>query len=214
MIHPFPCQTVTENVPENWLADRDRFLSDVKEQRKEKKASFCEKEMDFSKMAVAIAAPNDRETPSDLLEKKKPILVRLDFERLKRFEVVDRQFETWGVAIANAVAIQPSNPAFPPHSGRMLLMSAPKNGSIEISFQKPVRFVSGFVTGSRRTVLSAYDRAGNFLAQTQVPGGNLAGRQGAIGPNANLRLSVANISHLTFCAFEGQITLDDFSFCY
>ena len=214
MTYPFACQPVTENSPENWFVERDRFLSDPGKQRKGKKASVCEKEMDFSKMAVAIAAPNDREIPSDSLESKTPVLVRLDFERLRRFEVVDRQFSAWGVAIANAIALQPSNPAFPPHSGRMLLMSAPKNGTIEISFQKPVRFVSGFVTGSRRTVLSAYDRAGNFLAQTQIPGGNLAGRKGAIGPNANLRLSVANISRLTFCAFEGQITLDDFSFCH
>uniref|UniRef100_A0ACD5GXR6 Uncharacterized protein n=1 Tax=Desertifilum tharense IPPAS B-1220 TaxID=1781255 RepID=A0ACD5GXR6_9CYAN len=41
----------------------------------------------------------------------------MDLENLKCFEVVAHQFEERGVIFTNAIALQPSNPAFPPILG-------------------------------------------------------------------------------------------------
>ncbi|MDB9509615.1 hypothetical protein PN499_00145 [Kamptonema animale CS-326] len=141
-----------------------------------------------------------------------PACVRLALEDLKCFEVVESQFEHCGVTFANAVAIQPSNPAFSVSSGVTVLMGAPKSGLIEVTFKHPVRFVSGLVTSSRRTVLSARDRAGNVITEDELPAPNLAGFNSRIPPNAKLIVKAPNIYQVTFYAFDGQLIVDDFSF--
>ena len=141
-----------------------------------------------------------------------PACVRLALEDLRCFEVVDYQFEHWGVTFANAVAIQPSNPAFSIRSGVTVLMGAPKSGLIEVTFKHPVCFVSGLVTSSRRTVLSARDRAGNLIAQDELPAPNLAGFNSPIPPNTQLSVTAPNIYQITFYAFDGQLIVDEFSF--
>lgn len=143
-----------------------------------------------------------------------PAYMRLNLEELNCFEVVERQFEKWGVLFENAIALSPSNPAFPTHSGRIVLMGAPKCGLIEVSFLEPVSFVTALVTSSRRTVLSAYDRDGNQIAHTEMVGPNLAGSQSAHSPNAELSVSASQIHRVSFYAFEGHMTVADFGFCF
>jgi len=154
--------------------------------------------------------------------------VRLDWEDLKCFEVVNHQFQEWGVTFANAVALRPSNPAYPPYSGVMVLMGAPKDGWLETTFSRPVRFVSGFVTSSRRTVLTAFDHRDRVVGRVETAGANLANSKvstparslhsGALQPtkrqppNTQLRLNAPNIYRVTFHTFNGHLTLDDFSF--
>lgn len=143
---------------------------------------------------------------------------RLDLENLQCFESVDRQFEQWGVVFSNAIALRPSNPAYPPYSGIMVLMSAPKNGYIEVSFARPASFVSSFITSSRRTVVTAFDSNGKAIACAETQGANLATAQSNQTPNAQLpntqlKLQAKNIHRVTFHAFDGQLTLDDFCFC-
>jgi hypothetical protein len=140
--------------------------------------------------------------------------IRLDLEDLDCFEVVDRQFERWGVRFANAVALQPSNPAFPSRSGKTVLMGAPRSGRLEATFNGPVTYVSGFITSSRRTVLSAYDEKDRPLASTASESGNLAGSSSRIPPNVQLSLQAANIRRIIFHTFDGELTLDEFSFSY
>ncbi len=142
-----------------------------------------------------------------------PTCICLDLEDLKCFEAVERQYERWGVIFHNSLAIQPSNPAFPTYSGLTVLMGAPKSGFLEATFLRPVNSVSAFVTSSQRLVLSAYDRNRQLLAQTALPGSNLANSDSAISPNTLLSISVNNIYSVTFCAFNGQFTLDQFRFC-
>lgn len=142
----------------------------------------------------------------------KPKCVRFHFESLNRFEVVERQFSHWGVTFTNAIAIQPSNPHFPPHSGEMVLMGAPKNGLIEITFEEPVQFVAGFVTSSRGTVLSAYDRQGTLVDRTELADANLDRPQSSIPANTELKVQGHQIYRVTFYAFEGQLVVDDISF--
>ncbi len=143
-----------------------------------------------------------------------PTCIYLNLEDLKCFEVVERQYEQWGVIFDNCLAIHPSNPAFPARSGVVVLMGAPKNGLLEATFLRPVHFVSAYVTSSQRLVFSAYDRDRQLLDQTVLPGANLANSDSAISPNTLLSLSANEIHYVTFCAFDGQFTVDDFGFCY
>lgn len=156
----------------------------------------------------SMAASESRMPPAVLAP------VRLAVEELKCFEVVEHQFGYWGLTFANAVAIQPSNPAFASGSGKTVLMGAPKSGLIEVSFKYPVRFVSGLVTSSRRTVLSAGDAEANPIAQDEMPAPNLVGSNSPIAPSAPLRVQAPNIYRITFYAFDGQLVVDDFTFCF
>ncbi|MEP0852907.1 MULTISPECIES: hypothetical protein [Cyanophyceae] len=168
---------------------------------------------DFLNAATVVAAAGAKPLESDFgFPVKKPTCVRLNMEDLTCFEVVERQFQQWGVTFRNAIALQPSNPAFPVQSGTTVLMGAPKNGLIEVFFEYPVRFVSGFTTSSQRTILSAFDAQDKLLARTEIPGPNLAGTDSPIPPNTLLSVNVPDISRITFYAFDGQLTVDDLSF--
>ncbi len=138
--------------------------------------------------------------------------IRLDLDDLQCFEVVEAQFQHWGVTFGNAIAIHPSNPSFPTRSGKTVLMAAPKSGFLEMTFDSPVTAVEAFVTGSRRTVLSAYDREGKILASAELSESNLANTESSVPPNAPLKVEADNIDRVTFYAFDGQLTIDDPSF--
>ena len=141
-----------------------------------------------------------------------PSRVQLDLEDLACFEVVNRQFQQQGVVFENAIVLHPSNPAFPPRSGRNVLMGAPKNGLIEARFVHPMSAVGGFVTSSRRTVLSAYDYNDQLIAEVELAKANLANSHASIPANAELSLTASSIHRVVFYAFGGHLTLDDISF--
>ena len=141
-----------------------------------------------------------------------PAQVNLNFEDLMCFEVVDRQFQKWGVTFNNCIAIRPSNPAFPAHSGRTVLMGAPKSGWLEALFHQPVKSVSAFVTTSQKLVLAAYNQDNQLLKEVEISEPNLAGSDSSISPNILLTVTAADIYRVTYCAFDGQFILDDFKF--
>jgi hypothetical protein len=143
-----------------------------------------------------------------------PQCIRLSLDDLKCFEVVERQYEHWGVVFHNSLAIQPSNPAFPTYSGTTVLMGSPKNGFLEATFLRPVHWVSAVVTSSQQLVLCAYDQDGQQLAQSTLPTANLANSDSPMPPNTLLSVAANGITSVTFCAFDGQFTLDDFRFCF
>jgi hypothetical protein len=164
---------------------------------------------------ITVSAWRGQVEPAiDVARVSAPTCISLDLEDLKCFEAVERQYERWGVIFHNSLAIQPSNPAFPTYSGLTVLMGAPKSGFLEATFLRPVNSVSAFVTSSQRLVLSAYDRNRQLLAQTALPSSNLANSDSAISPNTLLSINVNNIYSVTFCAFDGQFTLDNFRFCF
>jgi len=136
------------------------------------------------------------------------VCVRLDIEDLPQFAVVDRQYESWGVRFDNAVAIHPSNPAYPPHSGSMVLMGAPRCGWLEATFVRPVQHVSSFVISSRHTVIRAFNRQNQLVAEAETES-NLG--QGST--SFQLTSSAQNIHRVTLESFNGQLTVDDFCFC-
>ncbi|MGA9383073.1 MAG: hypothetical protein WBV73_30290 [Phormidium sp.] len=141
-----------------------------------------------------------------------PAQVSLNFEDLMCFEVVDRQFQQWGVTFNNCIAIRPSNPAFPAHSGNTVLMGAPKSGWLEAAFHHPVKSVSAFVTTSQKLVLAAYNQENQLLREVEISEPNLAGSDSSIPPNVLLTVTAADIYRVTYCAFDGQFILDDFKF--
>jgi len=143
-----------------------------------------------------------------------PSSVCLNLEDLKCFEVVERQFHHYGITFKNAIALQPSNPAYPPRTGTTVIMGAPKSGWLEATFSQPICIFCCYVTSSQRTILSAYDHQDQLLAHQSITGPNLAGSDSPVPPNAQLRLEQPNISRITFYAFDGQLTLADLSFSF
>jgi hypothetical protein len=138
-------------------------------------------------------------------------LLCLNLETLTPFEVIDRQFESLGITFNNAIALKPSNPAFPTYSGQMLLLASPDNGMISMTFAQPVSYVSGRVTSSRPTIVTAYNCLGQELVRKKLPSANLAGSNAPIPPNELLFVQARNIHKVTFYAFDGQLTLDAIS---
>jgi hypothetical protein len=175
-----------------------------------------EVESDFAEAPVFQTSPFQTPDSSGfaIAASQPPTCVRINLEGLHCFEVVDQQFQQWGVTFSNAIALQPSNPAFPPRTGKTVLMGSPKDGWVEAKFEFPVQSVAGFVTSSRRTVLLAYDADDQPVARTESPGANLAGSSSLIPANVQLSLKASNIHRVMFQTFDGQFTLDDFSFSY
>lgn len=168
---------------------------------------------DVENQVVASAKLCQLPIVMDITELAVPTCISLNLENLKCFEVVERQYEQWGIIFHNSLAIQPSNPAFPTHLGLTVLMASPKSGFLEATFLRPVKSVSACVTSSQRLVLSAYDRDRQLLGQTILPGANLANSESTIPSNTLLSIRANNICSVNFCAFDGQFTIDDFCFC-
>jgi hypothetical protein len=140
-----------------------------------------------------------------------PAIVCLDLEDLQCFEVVEHQFHHYGIAFHNAIALQPSNPAYPPRSGKTVLLGAPRSGWLEITFSRSISSFSCYVTSSQRLVLSAYDAQDRLITRASLAEPNLADSDSPIAPNALLKLEESNISRITLYAFDGQMTVDDIS---
>jgi hypothetical protein len=167
--------------------------------------------------AVFEARPIGVAAGSELTTERSPISqdtldVALDFDELQTFETVDTQFRHLGVTFANAIALVTSNPAFPSHTGQRVLMGCPKGGWLEATFDQPVQRVSGHITSSRPTVMTAFDEHNRPVAQTQTPAANLAGSGSSQAPNLEMTLTGRRISRVTFYTFDGQLTLGAFSF--
>ncbi|MBD2577033.1 hypothetical protein [Oscillatoria sp. FACHB-1406] len=148
--------------------------------------------------------------------KSNPVCSRLNLERLESFEVVEEQFKEWGITLRNAIALQPSNAAYPPHSGSTLLMGAPRDGWMELVFKRPLHYFSCHVTSSQPIILSAYDRQGNLIARDELPQANLAESNSSLPPNAPLYATSSrnNIARISIYAFDGQLTVSEVNFCF
>ncbi|MGB5961906.1 MAG: hypothetical protein WBG73_14660 [Coleofasciculaceae cyanobacterium] len=162
---------------------------------------------------TAIASSNSSVAESNSnLPIISPLSVYLNLEDLKCFEVVDSQFSDYGITLQNAIAILPSNPAYPTSTGTTVLMGAPKNGWLEATFSQTIRKFCCYVTSSQATTISAYDHQDKLLARQSLSGANLAGFDSHLPPNAQLLIEEPNISRITLYAFDGQLTASDLSF--
>lgn len=168
----------------------------------------------LSEQPTAVSNPADiteSGLPSSAEEEKG---IYLDLETLQGFEVANHQFEHWGIQFRNAIALQPSNPAYPPKSGSMVLIAGPKSGWMEVLFTQPIRAVSCYVTSSRRITLTGFNRENEAIAYTELSEANLATLNDSIAPNALLTLitETPDIYRINFSAFDGQFSVDDFYF--
>lgn len=178
-----------------------------------KAPQFMSSELHLENIALASAKQSQTAQVNHEQIEAPPKCFSLKLENLKCFEKVECQFKESGVIFHNCMVIQPSNPAFPPRSGSMVLMGSPQSGLLEASFLNPVKSVSAFITSSQRLILSAYNCERDLLAQSILPSANLANSDSGVSPNTFIHVSANNIHSVTFCAFDGQFTVDGFSFC-
>lgn len=175
--------------------------------------TFILEQRDVQNQIIASVRRSQLEEVTEGFTVDVPTCICLNLEDLKCFETVECQYEQWGVIFQNSLAIQPSNPAFPTKLGSTVLMGSPKNGFLEATFSRPVNWVSACVTSSQRLVLSAYDRDRQLLCQSILPSANLANTDSSLSPNILLSVAAKNIHSVTFSAFDGQFTIDEFRFC-
>ncbi|NET61755.1 MAG: hypothetical protein F6K47_38230, partial [Symploca sp. SIO2E6] len=138
--------------------------------------------------------------------------VCLQLEDLKCFEIVDHQFRPYGITLKNAIALQPSNPAYPAPSGTKIIMAGPKNGWIEAKFSHPISALYCYITSSHPTIVSAYDQQNTILVTASTGGSNLATSDSKIPPNIPMKIEAANIYRVHFYAYDGQLTIADLCF--
>jgi hypothetical protein len=95
-------------------------------------------------------------------------LLQLDFSDLPSFSIVRDQYQAWGVVIAGAMAIQPSNPAFIDATHSTGLMPTVDNQPLTIYFQQMRRLASLRLVGAQQITLRAYDANNHLVAEQQV----------------------------------------------
>lgn len=157
-----------------------------------------------------IVSPQTTPENSDPTRIKTSQRIHLALEELQCFEVVKDQFLAWGITFVNAIALQPSNPAFGIQPNQTVLMGAPRSGWLEVHFQYPVRRVEAIVTSSRRTTLSAYNDQGQELHQAEMVKTPDCRSLPMVLPSDRLRVQGANIHKVTFYTFDSQLILDRF----
>ena len=135
--------------------------------------------------------------------------IQLELESLNCFETVEYQFQAWGVIFRNAIAIQPSNPAFVTEPEQIVLMSAPDSGFLEISFQHPIQSIAARVTSSRPTVLSAFNNQNQEIARTQMTTPEATEVIASVLSPTVLEIHQPDIYQVTFCTFDGQLIIDE-----
>lgn len=182
--------------------------------QKLEKANFQFDSSDVPNQIVTSVGQDQVDEDFDAKQVILPRCIRLNLDHLKSYEIVDNQFKRYGIIFNNCLAVQPSNPAFPRHSGLNLLMGSPKNGLLEVAFLRPVNWVSALVTSSQRLVVGAYDEDDKLLDESVLSAGNVVNSGSDIPPNTMLSVTANYIQKVSFCCFDGHFTLDEFKFCF
>lgn len=159
--------------------------------------------------------PSERDLSTPLSKLPQPSTeICLALGELHCFETVDTQFQHWGIQFVNAIALQPSNPAFGADSA-VALMGAPKSGWLEIHFQIPIRQIEAQVMSPRTTILSMYGSpaAEQAILQTEM---TLVGTRSPEHPVKQFRSELsrpqADINKVTFYTFDGQLVINQLFF--
>ena len=141
--------------------------------------------------------------------------VELNFEDLSAFEQVRDQYSDLGIKFDKAIALQPSNPAFPPRSGAVVLMPMNHGLSLSVYLYRSIQAIGAFVTGTRQVRLTAFDCNGQVVAQSDTGVRRYVHEQRETVdplPRHKLELSAKAIARVEF-ASDSPFTLDDF-FCH
>ena len=90
--------------------------------------------------------------------------IRLNFQALTAFERVTEQYRHLGVRFSDAIALEPSNPAFMPKTGSFVIMPLGQEMILNASFESPTDWVGAYVCGAGSVILTAFDQTGKILA--------------------------------------------------
>ena len=157
-----------------------------------------------------IVSPHTQKQHSERVLIPSQRRIRLALEELQCFEVVEGQFQAWGITFVNAMAVQPSNPAFGIPPNQTVLMAAPKTEGLEVHFQHPVRRVQAVVTSSRRAILSAYNAQGQEIDRAEMSKSYDPSAVPLVLPSDRLAVRAPNIYKVTFYTFDSQLIVDQF----
>jgi hypothetical protein len=94
--------------------------------------------------------------------------IRINFQELTLFEQVKSQYQDLGVRFEGAITISPSNPAFFPLSGLLVVMPVADDLTITVHLHQPMQKIGALVIGSRQVRLIAFDRHSNVLAHQSM----------------------------------------------
>jgi len=140
--------------------------------------------------------------------------IALPFDRLACFADVADTFADLGVRFNNAISLIPSNPSYPAGDSSRVIVSAPQNGALEIYFDRPIAYLTAWVTSSRAMTMSAKDDTGAIVARSGLACGNLHGSDSPLPANHPATVMAPAIHSVMFSAFDGQIALRDVSFAF
>ena len=101
--------------------------------------------------------------------------IRLNFQTLSAFERVTEQYSHLGVRFKDAIAIEPSNPAFLLKTGCFVLMPLGHEMILNASFDSPTSWVGAEVCGAGSVILTAFDQTGKILAQVTTAASQRSG---------------------------------------
>lgn len=140
--------------------------------------------------------------------------IELDFDNLSGFELVSNQYEHLGVRFSEAIALQPSHPAFPYRQGSFVLMPLGERTEIIAYFHRSICHAGAFVVCPKPVRLIAFDASDEPIAristkQIQVSQG--AAEIPEVLPRQKLEIQHPNIAKVLFGA-STPFTLDDFFF--
>lgn len=135
-------------------------------------------------------------------------IVQLELEALNCFETVENQFDLWGITFKNAIALQPSNPAFITKPDQVVLMSGPNSGFVEIHFHHPLRYIEARIISSQSTILSAFNADNQEIASTQTPPSESRTVTASVLPPTLLKIQAEDIYKVMFSTFDGQLIID------
>ena len=139
---------------------------------------------------------------------------QIDLSQLDNFEIVEDQYLSQGVQFQNAIALHPSNPAFPAQNSNAIILGGPKSGTIDIVFSPPVHAVESQVTSSGITMMTAFDEKEQVIHSDETLGRNLADEQSLYPPHACLLVQHSSqaIHRVRLRCGGGQISLSNLRF--
>lgn len=190
----------------------------LKSQARSTNPSFSLKQChDRSAPAVDIISPSpvvDAEPHSTSSGQDTLIQETLDLSGLQNFEIVMNQYRDQGIEFSNAIALQPSNPAFPSRTGPNILLAGPKSGTMDLIFLKPISALVGYVTSASVTVMTAFDCDGQILGKAETLGRNLADEDSTYPPNVELSVATKTpvIHRVRLRCGGGTLALSDLGF--
>ncbi|NET30503.1 MAG: hypothetical protein F6K19_00620 [Cyanothece sp. SIO1E1] len=141
-------------------------------------------------------------------------LIKLNFQDLKVLEPVCEQYDQWGVRFKDAIALQPSNPAFRANMEPLVIMPSTPQSSLKAYFEQTQGKVGALVQGARRITLTAFDREGKQLDQASTSTPQYITprlKQGKELPKTRLYLEDWHIAKVIFQS-DAPFTIENFCF--